>query len=127
MTVEDHINTEDDDNGKQQKCNPLEDAVVLGFIVLFPALLRFFFVFFLFFIAAQQDQYRAGGDKQHIGFTEGIKGTVIQNHTGNNIHSAGILQAVLNILGSHFVAGGIVRCTYRREVRNCRQQHQDQC
>ena len=126
VTVQNHVNTENHDNRKQQEGDLLQNAVILGLIVLLPSCLYRSFALIFFLIVTQKDQHGAGGNEQHIGFTKGIEGTIIQDHTSHNIYRTGILHTILNIFLYHFVTGRVLGVANRRKIRNCQQQHSNQ-
>ena len=106
VTVEDDVNAEEQNDGHQQSCAALEDHVVLGFVM---AVVRFGCDQFfrrnagLVMVNAQQRQNRTGSDKQYGAFAQRIKGTIIQNHAGNDVDGAGFCHTLFNVAGGNFI------------------------
>ena len=74
----------------------------------------------------QQDQHRDSRDEQHVGFAQGVEGTVVQDHTGDDVDCAGLLHALFDVAGGDLVVGGIVGGAVGRELRcGGDQQHDD--
>ena len=91
VTVEYYINTVNHDHGQQDFPRQLKNRVIVGICegaTLCPL---------LGVLAQGNKQHRSGGSKQNGGFTEGIEGTIIQNHTRNGIHRAGFRSTLLHI------------------------------
>ena len=74
----------------------------------------------------QQDEYAANRGKQYMGFTQRIKGTVIQNHTGDVVDSTGLLNAIVDVAQIYLVGIGRVVRAKGRQIGNCPDQNTDQ-
>ena len=126
MAVEYDIKPEDQDKRQQDPCSSLEDQVVVGFQTLLPDVLSQEFPFILFSSDAQQQQYRADGNKKHMRFTERIESPVIQDDPCHNIHCAGFFHGMSHIKGCRFVIHQRVRIAELRHLHGCVKQQPDQ-
>ena len=66
----------------------------------------------------EQNQHAARRYEQHRGFTEGIKGAVIQNHAGHEVDRAGFLNALFNVTLGNLIVVGIIRRAKGRQLNH---------
>ena len=118
MAVENHINAVDDDQRNDDSGSASKQRVGLHDLL------------FLLRLSAtvevqQQDEYSRSGGVEHMGFAQGIEGTVVQNHTGHHVDGAGFGHAFFHIALHHLVVGGGVRGTEGGQICHRQQQKAD--
>ena len=120
MTVENDIDAKQYDDRDQNSCAGLQNRIILGFknAVVFLFLLSLAVLFRM-----EQNQDRHRGHEQHIGLPKGVKGSIIQNHSRDDIHRPGFLQTFFNVALRHLIVHRIVRMA---EVRQIGYRHKQQ-
>ena len=106
MSAEDHINPENLDRRHQHPCSRLQNHIVFGLV---EPVIVLSLLLLLFAVPAQQNQHGAGGDEEHMGLAQCVEGPVVQDHARNDVHRAGLLQALLDIALRHLVVGRVLR------------------
>ena len=139
MSVQKDVQSEQKDHRNNQLRNRLQDHIALAVVlrrigdtrplrriaVVRDALLMMAALVLLALAVQQKNDYRAGTDEEYVGLAERIERTVLQDHSGDRVHNAGFLAALLEVALRDLVVGGRVRASERRHISDIQNQHAD--
>ena len=120
MAVEQYVSAEHDQQRHQQPRAALQDGIVPGLKVAVVRLRRHAHAQRLRVVAlgqVQEQQHRAGRDEQHVGLAQRVEAAEVQDDAGDDVHRAGVLQALLHIEAGNLVVHQRVRAAELGQIQ----------
>ena len=130
MAVQHDVYAQQDDDRGQDFGGHLQDGVVARLVEVIRMRrlahrARKLAVFLALRVEAQQEQHDHRRRKEHRGFAQRIKRAVIQNHAGDDVHRAGLLQTLFDVAGGNLVVDRVIRAAEAGQVRHREHQQRD--
>ena len=120
MSVQYNINSENQDKRSEQGRRRLQDWIWFSLRCPFGGMLL------PLLVCTKKDHHAGGGDKEHMGFSQCIKSTVIQDHPRHDVDGAGLCKTFFDVSLHHLIGSWIICASKSRKVGYRKQENGDQ-
>ncbi len=127
VTIQNDVDTKQNNGGHQDQRGIFKNGIfgqieeVLGLQLMGELVIPGFV-----FVDAQHDEHTDAGGKQHVGFTQGIEGTVVKDHTGHIVDGTGFADTAVDVAAGYLVGVGGAERAELGQIGNGPEQHTDQ-